>query len=678
MRGKIWLLTALLVIGTILVSVAAVGATQSIVFILDASNSMNKPLDNGSRLDAAKAALIDLWQTLPSDTNVGLYLFGHRVGKADRQASCQDIEDLFPIRAFDDATRADMIAAVKDVQAKGLTPLADVLVQASKDLSSAPGDHTIILVSDGEETCGGDPLVVAQMLATMDPPIVLHIIGLDVDPAVRESLTGMAESTGGSYYHVSQAQDLISALTAATKVEQKPAKSEIPPEYAGLGITNVIYGTEGNDTLYGTPGNDLIFGLGGNDFIIGLDGNDILIGGDGNDIIEGMNGCDIISGGAGDDVLFGGNDDDRLCGDAGNDSLEGEAGNDLLSGGPGCDKLLGGEGLNLLYTDGADATIWQGKVMQGDGGPCLPPAPCTACPKPAPPVSPAPPAGCAPAAKSVDEGSTIQLHGTATDSDCGVVSVLWSAPLGSFDDPTSLNPVYTAPMVDCCDGADVCVTLVATDNCGAKASDSFVLHINNVNHSPMISAGDDISIDEGGTIQLCATASDPDGDALKYHWSIPCGKGELNDPTLLSPVFTAPLTSACEGEDIVLKLTVIDSCGASAEDNVTVHVRNLNAPPIVKLGPGFSMKEGTSSTLHAVATDPECGPLTYYWTATAGTFDNACSATPCFVAPQVSACEGEDVTVSLTVTDTCGASATDSYVIHVDNVNKPPVVKADP
>ncbi|MCD6135607.1 VWA domain-containing protein [Candidatus Bipolaricaulota bacterium] len=676
MRGKKWLLVTLL-LASLLFSGIALGASNSIVFILDASNSMNKPLDNGSRLDSAKAALIDLWQTLPEGTNVGLYLFGHRVGKQDREASCQDIEPLFSIRPFDAATREAMISAVNGVQAKGLTPLADVLVQASQALSLAPGDHTIILVSDGEETCGGDPLTVAQMLVTMDPPIVLHIIGLDVDPAVRESLTGMAEATGGSYYHVSQARDLLSALTAATKVEQKPAKNEVPPEYAGLGITNVIYGTEGKDTLYGTPGNDLIFGLGGDDFIIGLDGNDVLIGGDGNDIIEGMNGCDIISGGAGDDVLFGGNDDDRLCGDAGNDSLEGEAGDDVLAGGPGCDKLLGGDGLNVLYTDGADATLWQGKIINSDCPPCVPPVPCTTCQQPASPPS-SPPLGCAPAVKSVDEGSSIQLHGTASDPDCGIVSVLWSADQGSFDDPTNLDPVYTAPMVDCCDGANVCVTLVATDNCGAKGTDSFVLHINNVNHAPIIDAGSDIVVDEGATIQLCASASDPDGDALKYHWSIPCGKGELTDPMLLNPVFTAPLTSVCDGEDIVLLLTVIDSCGASTEDKVTVHVRNLNAPPILELGPGFSMKEGTSSILHAVATDPECGPLSYYWTASAGSFDNACSATPCYSAPQVSACEGEDVTIYLTVTDSCGASASDSYVIHVDNVNTPPVVKADP
>lgn len=675
MHSKTWFLTALILLGALVFSVAALGATKSIVFILDASNSMNKQLDNGSRLDAAKAALVDLWQTLPSETDVGLYLFGHRVGKGDRNASCQDIEPLFPIRPFDDSLRADMLAAVGGVVAQGLTPLADVLVQASTALASAPGDHTIILVSDGEETCGGDPLVVAQMLGAMDPPIVLHIIGLDVDPAVRESLTGMAEATGGSYYQVSQAQDLLSALTAATTVE--PVQSTIPPEYAAMGITNVIYGTEGDDRLYGTAGNDLIFGLGGDDFIIGLDGNDILIGGDGNDIIEGMNGCDIISGGAGDDVIFGGNDDDHLCGDAGNDSIEGEAGNDVLSGGPGCDNLLGGDGLNLLYTDGADGVLWQGKVMQGDCAPCVPPAPCTACAKPAPPISPAP-IGCAPAMKSVDEGASIQLHGTATDADCGVVSVRWSANLGSFDDPSGLDPMYTAPMVDPCGGVDVCITLVATDSCGAKGTDSFVLHINNVNRSPLVNAGADITIDEGTTVQLCATASDPDGGSLKYHWSIPCGKGVLNDPMLLNPVFTAPPTGVCEGEDIILMLTVIDSCGASTEDSLTIHVRNLNAPPIVELGPGFSMYEGSATILHAVASDPECGPLTYYWAASAGTFDDAFSATPGFTAPLVGPCEGENVFVSLTVTDVCGASTCDSFVIHVDNVNTPPVVKADP
>jgi hypothetical protein len=677
MGTKTWLLMAL-VLGSFVFSGIALGATDSIVFVLDASNSMNNPLGGGSRIDAAKDALVQVWEKLPDGTNVGLFVFGHRLVKTDRKASCGDIELLFPIQSLDDQMISTMISSIYALEAKGLTPLADVLVEASEALSSASGDRTVILVSDGEETCEGDPIVVARMLASMSPPIVLHVIGLDVDPAVREELTGMAESTGGSYYHVSQSQDLLKALTAATTAE--PAKSEIPPEYAALGITNVIYGTDGNDRLYGTPENDLILGLAGDDFIMGLDGNDILIGGEGNDIIEGGNGCDIICGGPGDDILFGGNGDDHLCGDCGNDSLEGEAGNDVLCGGPGVDKLLGGSGLNILYTDGVDDTLWQGKIVYGSCVPCLPACPLTtaACPKPAMPAPPPVPQPCGKVLKSVDEGSSIQLHGTANDEDCNVVSVQWSAELGSLDDPTSLDPIYTAPMTDCCEGIDVCITLVATDSCGAEGRDSFVLHINNINLDPTVDAGSNVIVDEGKSVQLCASASDPDGGPLRYRWTVPVGKGALSDPTILNPVYRAPMTQPCEGEYVVLRLAVTDSCGATVEDTVTVNVRNLNQPPRVELGPGLSMKEGSSRVLQADATDPECGKLSYYWTTSGGSFDDAFSPTPCFTAPQVDACQGENITVSLTVTDECGAIACDSYVIHIENINRPPVVEADP
>ncbi len=708
MHSKVYLGAILLLLGALFIPLTAWGASadsSNLVFILDASNSMNKPFGDVTRVDAAKEALSELLTSMPAGEDVGLIIYGNQINYKNEAESCNDISFPFPVTAFDDNVRSKMIAAISGVRAQGKTPLADSLTEAANALSATGQGGVIVLLSDGEGNCGGESAVVADMIAKMDPQITVYVVGLDIEQEAGDTLRTIADATNGRYWSVNEASGLLSALLSAVgqtsgQAESTEPRGGIPAGYERFGVTNVIYGTEGNDVLYGTSANDLIFGLGGDDFIIGLGGNDVLIGGAGNDIIEGMDGCDIISGGAGDDTLFGGAGDDTLCGDDGNDSLEGEAGNDVLAGGPGNDKLLGGAGLNLLYAGTGNDILMQGKIMQDacaacplplpssscpPPAPCSPPAPCnsvmptppTTCTPPAPPAPPT--TGCCyPAIKTVDEGSTIQLHGTVTDSDCGACNIRWSAEAGSFDDPTSLDPMYTAPMTDSCDGRDVCVTLVATDGCGATGKDSFVLHIRNVNNPPRVNAGPDVVVDEGGTVQLAPAVSDPDGDALRYHWSIPCGDGVLTDATLLNAVYSAPLVGACDGADIVLKLTVIDSCGASAEDSVTIHVRNLNAPPIVELGPGFCMTEATSAILHAVASDPECGPLTYYWTASAGTFDDAFSATPCFSAPNVSNCDGEDIMVSLTVTDVCGASASDSYVIHVQNVNTPPVVKADP
>ncbi len=672
--GKLAVLLGIL-IGFLVYGVVQ-AAPQNLILILDASNSMNKAFGAQTRIEVAKGALSELLQTLPDGINIGAFAYGHRVAKTDREASCKDIQEAFPLQQLNPDLRGKMITVLSGIEAQGLTPLAAALTRAGKALTDAQGKKMILLLTDGEETCGGDPMAVAEKLGAMDPPIELDIVGIAVDPQVRDTLTAMAQATGGQYRDVDQAKDLFSALVAAITPVQEQKSPEIPAEYACFGITNVIKGTDGNDTLYGTPGNDLIYGLGGDDLIIGFGGNDVLIGGDGNDVIEGLEGNDLLEGGCGNDTLFGGAGNDLLVGGAGNDSLEGEAGNDCLDGGTGNDKLLGGSGQNLLYGGGGNDTLIQGEITQTPCIPSYPPVTCFPCAVQHP-CSNCQSSGVT-AVKTVDEGASIQLHGTVTDDDCGVTSVHWEATAGSFDDPCSLNPVYTAPFVNCCQGEDVKVTLIATDKCGATSSDSFILHVRNVNHPPVVDAGPDITVNENGTVQLTCSATDPDGDALSYYWTVENGRGVLSDPCVLHPIYTAPEVSSCDGEDVVLTLTVTDSCGASSSDTLVVHVCNVNSAPVVQLGPAFSMQEGTSKRLAAVASDPECGALTYYWVASAGSFDDPFAPNPVYTAPLTSSCNGEDVYITLTVTDPCGASACDSVCVHVQNVNTPPQVKADP
>jgi len=225
--------------------------------------------------------------------------------------------------------------------------------------------------------------------------------------------------------------------------------------------------------------------------------------------------------------------------------------------------------------------------------PCVPIPPCTSVPPSRPPMPvpcvptpPSPPCITPCAAKSVDEGGSIQLHGKVWDSDCNLASFYWTADKGRFDDPTSFDPVYYAPMTNLCGGEDVCIVLTAVDSCCAKGVDQLILHINNVNHLPIADAGRDLVMDECASIQLTCSASDPDGDMLTYYWTATCGRGSFDHPCALHPVYTAPSTERCEGEDIVLSLSVTDACGASSSDSMIVHVNNAtNGPPTVKADP---------------------------------------------------------------------------------------------
>ncbi len=684
------LLLATLALG-LFASCAVSGAPENLVLILDASNSMNKAFGAETRISAARSALDSLLTRMPEEGNVALIAFGHRVTYKNEVESCQDIEFLFPLAKYTAAVGQSMAAAVAQVAPQGKTPLADALTLAANAIAEKGMGGVIVLLSDGEGNCGGQEAVVAQMLATMEPPIVLHVVGLDMEAAASEALRAMAETTGGSYWGVTDSAALVDALFAAvsttsTEPATAPAAGAVPPGYAGYGVTNVIYGTEGDDVLYGTPESDLIFGLGGNDFIIGLSGNDVLVGGPGNDILEGGDGNDVLFGNEGDDLLFGGVASDVVCGGPGNDSLEGEAGNDILDGAEGCDTLLGGEGQNTLYCADSADILFQGTAVFGSygvcGDGCVTPAPAPepacapaapACP-PAPPAPPAAPACKTPTvAKVVNEGETVQLHGTASDYDCNVLSVLWQATAGTFDNPASLDPVYKAPMLSGCADQEVAVTLTAVDACGASGSDTFKLLIVNVNHAPTIQAGEDLWIDEGDAVLLQAVAKDPDGDALTVLWAAG-GPGSFDDSAALAAVFHAPVIDLCDGIDIPLAVTVVDPCGASACDTVIVHVRNVNRAPLVDLGPDFSITEGQTIRWTPSVTDPDCDRLRYCWTATSGTFDNASGENPLFAVPATFQCAGECIVVTLTVTDPCGLTASDSVRVQVNNVNSAPTI----
>jgi hypothetical protein len=216
--------------------------------------------------------------------------------------------------------------------------------------------------------------------------------------------------------------------------------------------------------------------------------------------------------------------------------------------------------------------------------PCVPVIPY--CPPVLPLCAPIPSCIDACSAKSVNEGGSIQLFGTVCDPDNNVVSYRWTADKGTFDDPTSLNPIYYAPMTNACGGEYACITLTAVDSCCARGSDQLLLHITNVNHLPVADAGEDITVNECSSVRLTCSGHDPDGDALSYYWTASCGRGSFSDPYALHPVYVAPSTDRCEGENIVLTLTVTDTCGASATDSMIVHVDNAtNTPPAVKADP---------------------------------------------------------------------------------------------
>lgn len=678
-----WLVTFLVALG-----LGALAGPTGYIFILDASNSMNDPWAAGrTKFSWAQEALIQTIQALAEDTPFGLVVFGHRVAEP-KEKSCADIELLFPFRTYPRAERAALNQKIQELKAQGWTPLAESLRFAA---AAVPAGTRLILLTDGEETCGGDPKAVVTDLCGKG--YVLDVVGIALEAQAQASLRALAETCGGKFVLAAEAAALpgllIEIAVPAPRIPECLAKYGVDPKLVALLLEHlpypacdpmwdmilrflsanppakVIVGTSDDDTLFGTPENDLILGLEGHDKIFGFEGNDLLVGGPGDDLIQGGPGCELILGGPGNDLLFGGPADDILYGEEGDDRLEGEAGNDLLFGGPGCDILLGGTGCNKLDGGPGQNFLYDEGTCQPCPLPTLPPAPI----KPAPMVAPA---------KTVEEGKSLLLRAHVEDPDRDAVKVSWHAPKGFFSDPHALETLYYAPLVTECAGELIPITVVAEDACGARAEDTIWIHVLNVNNPPAVDAGPDLIVDEGGKVRLSGWACDPDGDPISVTWTIPCGRGSLDDPRSLTPIFTAPLIQRCEGEVVELVLLVRDICGAESRDTVRVFVRNLNRPPVADAGPDLTVPECGQIMILGRAWDPDGDPIQIFWTVTAGKLLGADTPCPVFIAPEVEGCEAIRVVATMRVVDACGAATEDQVIITVLNVNQPPRVKADP
>ena len=190
--------------------------TVPVMVVLDASGSMNADDAPGPRIDAAKNAVNSLIDSLPADTQVGLQVYGTGTGSTDAEkaAGCTDIKTLAPVGPLDAAA---LKAQVDTVVASGYTPVGNAL-RAAADALPNEGPRSIVLVSDGEDTCAPPaPCDVANELHQQGIDLVIHTVGFKVDATARDQLSCIAQATGGTYSDAADAAALTQAL--ATKVD---------------------------------------------------------------------------------------------------------------------------------------------------------------------------------------------------------------------------------------------------------------------------------------------------------------------------------------------------------------------------------------------------------------------------------------------------------------------------
>src|SRR5260370_2644011 len=173
-------------------------AAKSIALILDASGSMNAKLPEGrTRIEAAKAAVEEIVGKLPSDIRISLRAYGHQAPTSKHD--CKDTELMVDFDGLA-GNKASILSKARSIKAQGYTPITYVLKLAAEDVGKENAKpRIVILVSDGKETCEGDPCATAKALADADASLVIPTICFAVATPAKYPLPPTAPRARASY-----------------------------------------------------------------------------------------------------------------------------------------------------------------------------------------------------------------------------------------------------------------------------------------------------------------------------------------------------------------------------------------------------------------------------------------------------------------------------------------------
>ena len=199
-------------------------------YIVDASGSMNERLSDGTvKLAVTRKLLTEHLRAFRPETNIGLRAYGHRVDYKQRAESCADIE---LVAAVEKGQVERIVTWLDSFEAQGMTPLAEAIRGALGDFVSDPARiNAVVLLSDGEETCGGDPCKLVEELKAQGVNFTIHVIGLNVDQPTREQLTCIAQQAGGTYHDARGQRDLQDALMEINRA-LRSTEAITPPQVA--------------------------------------------------------------------------------------------------------------------------------------------------------------------------------------------------------------------------------------------------------------------------------------------------------------------------------------------------------------------------------------------------------------------------------------------------------------
>lgn len=207
------------------------------MIVLDASGSMWGQIEGRSKIEIARETLAKVTGDIPAGRVVGLMAYGHR-----SRGDCADIELVVPPGSETGAAISD---AANRLQPKGKTPLSAAVRQAAEALRFTEEKATVILVTDGLETCEADPCALAAQLEATGVDFTAHVVGFGLTRDEGAQVACLAENTGGRYIEAADAQALDDALSetvvaAAPEPEPAPEPAPVPVPVDNLTVTMAL------------------------------------------------------------------------------------------------------------------------------------------------------------------------------------------------------------------------------------------------------------------------------------------------------------------------------------------------------------------------------------------------------------------------------------------------------
>ena len=199
-----------------------------IIFIYDASVSMWAQMQGIIKIAIASEVLSTTVSNPPDNKKLGFVVYGHR-----KEGDCKDAEFLVDVET---GTKAEVIEAVKGINPLGKTSLAYTALQVIDKLRQTKLKATIILITDGIESCDGDICEVIKAVKKEDIDSKLHIIGFGLKAEDTLQLKCATEAGGGNYYNAEDGSGLGTVLQKATNTTVEKSK----PNFSVYAIKNGI------------------------------------------------------------------------------------------------------------------------------------------------------------------------------------------------------------------------------------------------------------------------------------------------------------------------------------------------------------------------------------------------------------------------------------------------------